>query len=88
MAGINAGLKSQGREEFTLSRTESLIGVLIDDLVTMGVSEPYRMFTSRSEFRLLLRPDNADYRLSGYARDLGILNDSQLSTFGKKEVEK
>jgi len=64
-----------------LERSEALTGVLIDDLITSGASEPYRMFTSRSEFRLLVRPDNADFRLSPKAIELGILPDEQRESF-------
>lgn len=77
LAGINAALKSQGREPLILSRTESYIGVMVDDLTSLGVNEPYRMFTSRAEYRLSLREDNADLRLSKHGIELGLLNEDQ-----------
>ena len=73
IAGINAALKIQGEKSFVLKREEAYIGVMIDDLVTKGVDEPYRLFTSRAEYRLLLRSDNADLRLMDYAHQFGLI---------------
>ena len=81
IAGINAALMVQGRESFRLRREESYIGVLIDDLITQGVDEPYRVFTSRAEHRLALRYDNADARLEPYGRELGLVGDSDWERF-------
>lgn len=84
LAGINAALYVQGREGFTLRREESYIGVLVDDLITQGVDEPYRMFTSRAENRLNLRYDTSDARLSPYGRNLGLLADSDWKRFSSR----
>ncbi|BDD56308.1 Mitochondrial Translation Optimization [Monascus purpureus] len=87
IAGANAGLASQGRPQFTLTRSDGFIGIMIDDLLTKGVSEPYRMFTTRSEYRISTRSDNADFRLTRMARDAGFVSDKRWNHFTDSEAE-
>ena len=87
VAGINAGLAAQGKEEMTISRGDGYIGIMIDDLVTKGVSEPYRMFTSRSEYRMSARADNADQRLTAKGRDAGVVGDRRWRHFQALSTE-
>ena len=87
IAGINASLKLEGKEPLILKRNEAYIGVLIDDLITKGIRDPYRLLTSRAEFRLILRSDNADQRLRRYGYEVGLINEEQLERLNKKEKE-
>ncbi len=87
IAGINASLSLENKEPLVLKRNEAYIGVLIDDLITKGIRDPYRLLSSRAEFRLLLRSDNADLRLRKYGYDVGLINDEQLKRLQEKEQE-
>jgi tRNA uridine 5-carboxymethylaminomethyl modification enzyme len=87
IAGINAGLRSQGKDPMVLTRADGYIGIMIDDLITKGVSEPYRMFTSRSEYRMSARADNADTRLTTMGRAAGVVRDARWTAFSREAAD-